>query len=180
MPVLVPVPGLGRRQPVVALAGALVSATIVIDVLLPVAMDHVSALVALTLAAAALRALGAGGTRSVLGLAVTMLVAQPIFHVLGESTSAHDLTTGHGLPLIAGHLALFLALTAIIEAGERAGRAMVDGCRRLARVVSFSSVTPTPDVAAVTVPHDPPDLSHKHRERVPQPSRRGPPIMVIA
>lgn len=176
-----PAVGLGRWQAVAALSVALGLTATVINLMLPVAMDHVWALVLVAASAAVVRALGAGGARSVLGLAATMLVAQPVLHVIGEFTFVHDQGTDHGglegLPLIACHIVLFLALTAIIEAGEKAGRAVALGCRRLARVVHRCAVAPAPEAVAISVPAEPPDLSHKQRERVPEPSRRGPPVL---
>lgn len=168
----------GRWQTVTALAAALAAtAAIVANLGVDTATHHVWALAVLVLSAAVLRALGAGGPRSVLALAATMLVAQPTLHIVGEITHSHELSGDHGsstgLLVIASHLALFVFLTAIIEAGERAGRALLTGLRRLARVLVWSLATP--ERATVGALREPLDVSHKQRERAPQPRRRGPP-----
>lgn len=168
-----------RWRTVAAVSAALLAGTTVVALSLEVAMDHVWSLLALVLAAAVVRALGAGGPRSILGLAATMLVAQPALHYLGEMTATHELANHQegqaSTVLVAAHLVLFVALTSMIRAGENAGRVVALGVRRLVRVL----VRPLPFPSAPRVvdpPAEPPPLSHKKRQHMAQPSRRGPPL----
>ncbi|MFC5064875.1 hypothetical protein [Actinomycetospora atypica] len=171
--------GTARWRTVAALSAALLAGTTLVTLSVEVAMDHVWSLLALVVAAAVVRALGAGNPRSILGLAATMLIAQPALHYLGEITATNELANHHdgqtSTLLVAAHLVLIVAVTAMIRAGEDAGHVVALGVRRLVRVL-VQPVPSTSPYPAVDSPAEPPPMSYKKRQHVPQPSRRGPPV----
>ena len=146
-----------------------------------VATDHVWALVVLVVAAGVVRAACAGGVTSILCLAGTTVIGQPIIHMLGELTHSHALALHHStfacLVLIAFHVALFVVLTALTSAGDAARRALVARFRRLVRIVLRAIGPPSYDVVAPTV--GTPTRRHKQRLRARLPERRGPPTLLV-
>ncbi|MDD7966164.1 hypothetical protein [Actinomycetospora lemnae] len=147
------------------------------------AADHVWALAIAVVAAAVVRAVCAGGVTSILCLAAAMVVGQPAMHALGELTHAHDLVTDHhstfaGLVLVAVHVALFVVFTALIAAGDMAGRAVVARFRRLVRIVLRTARPPLS--AAVRPGVEPPIRRPRQRLRPRLPERRGPPSVLVA
>ncbi len=171
-----------RWRTVAALATVSVALATIATLTLTIATDHVWALVVTVVAAAVVRAACAGGVTSILCLAGTMVIGQPIMHMLGELTHSHDLVADHstfaGLVLVAFHLALFVVLTALIAAVDTAGRALVARFRRLVRIV-LRMVEPLQH-AAVKPRVEPPTRRHKQRLRARLPGRRGPPALLVA
>lgn len=157
-----------------AAVAALASVTSVVDA------DHVWVLAGLTVAAAASRACGHGGPRSVLILATLVLVMQPALHLVGELT---DDPLGHhgglvGLLVVVSHIALSAVLVALMAAIDVAAVAVTAALRRLARFLTWP-VAGTPDATATVVRCAPGDeQAHAPSIRALQPLRRGPPAVM--
>ena len=171
-----------RWRAVAALATVSVALATIATLTLTIATDHVWALVVTVVAAAVVRAACAGGVTSILCLAGTMVIGQPVMHVLGELTHAHDLAADHstvaGLVLVAFHVALFVVLTALIAAVDTAGRALVARFRRLVRIV-LRTVGPL-EYAVVRPRVERPTRRPKQRLSARLPGRRGPPALLVA
>ena len=177
-------PGLrdARWRAVATLATVSVALGTIATLTSAVATDHVWPLVVLVVAAGVVRAACAGGVTSILCLAGTMVIGQPMIHMLGELTHSHALAANHSivacLVLIAFHVALFVLLTALTTAGDAAVRALLARFRRLVRIV-LRTVRPLEH--AVTRPSvEAPTRRHKQRLRTRLPDRRGPPALVVA
>ena len=147
------------------------------------AADHVWALVVAVIAAAAIRAVCAGGVTSILSLAGTMVVGQPALHMLGDvAHGEHEVVAAHSVVacvfVLALHAALFVILTALAAACDTAGRALVARFRRLVRIVVRTvgagwHVAVRPRVES-------PTRRPKERLRARLPGRRGPPAALFA
>ena len=157
-----------------AAVAALATVTSVVDA------DHVWVLTGLTVAAAASRACGHGGPRSVLILATSVLVMQPALHLVGELT---DDPAGHhgglvGLLVVVSHVALSAVLVALMAAIDVAAVAVSAALRRLARFLTWWATT-TPDAATTVVRCAPGDeQAYTPPVRALQPPRRGPPAVM--
>ena len=171
-----------RWRAVATLAAVSVALATIATLTSTIATDHVWALAILVVAAGVVRAACAGGVTSILCLAGTMVIGQPIMHMIGELTHSHALAAHHSafacLVLIAFHVALFVVLTALTAAVDAAGRALVARFRRLVRIV-LRTVGPL-RYASVTPRVGPPTRRPKVRLRARLPERRGPPAVLVA
>lgn len=148
----------------------------------PAASEHAWALVVAVVFAAVMRAACSGGVRSIVCLAGAMVVAQPAMHLVVELTHSHDFLADHttvaGLVLVGFHVALFAVLTAVVAAGDLAGRALVARFRRLVRT-ALRTLTSF-EYASVRPRGEAPVRRRKQRLGACLVCRRGPPAPFAA
>ncbi len=171
-----------RWRAVATLATVSVALATIATLTSTVATDHAWALAILVVAAGVVRAACEGGVTSIMCLAGTMVIGQPIMHLIGELTHSHALAASHSvvacLVLIAFHVALFVVLTALTTACDTAGRALLARFRRLVRVV-LRTVGPV-QYDALPLRFRPPARRPKQRLSARLPERRGPPAVLVA
>ena len=171
-----------RWRAVATLATVSVALATIATLTSTIAPNHMWALVILVVAAGVVRAACAGGVTSILCLAGTMLIGQPIMHIVGELTHSHAFAAHHStfacLVLITFHVALFVVLTALTAAVDTVGGALLGRFRRLVRIVLRT--VGALQYNAVTPGVEPPTRRHKQRLRARLPGRRGPPALLVA